>query len=55
MYFGTFVQDGLPSIWGIIWGSVPAKFKIEMREMKILGSEVLWFILGHWFRVGYHM
>ena len=41
MCFGTFVQDGLPSIWGIIWGSVPAKFKIEMREMKILGSEVL--------------
>ena len=41
MSLGTLVQDGLPPIRGIIWGSVPAKFKIEMREMKILGSEVL--------------
>jgi len=52
---GILVQDGLPPIWGIIWGSVPAKFKIEMCEMKILGSEILWYILGHWFRMGWHI
>ena len=54
---GTLVQDGLPHMWGIIWRSVPAKFKTGMCEMKILGSEVLWCVLGHWFttHVGYNM
>ena len=49
MYLGTLVQDGLlpGGGGGIIWGSVPAKFKIGMCEMKILGSEVLWWVLGH--------
>ena len=51
---GTLVQDGLPHMWGIIWRSVPAKFKTGMCEMKILGSEVLWSVLGHWFRMGCH-
>ena len=51
---GTLVQDGLAHMWGIIWRSVPAKFKTGMCEMKILGSEVLWSILGHWFRMGWH-
>ena len=55
MYLGRLVQDGLSYMWGIILRFVPAKFKTGMYEMKILGSEVLWFILGHWFRVGYHM
>ena len=49
---GTLVQDGLPHMWGIIWRSAPAKFKTGMCEMKILGSEVLWSVLGHWFKVG---
>ena len=49
---GTLVQDGLPHMWGIIWRSAPAKFKTGMCEMKILGSEVLWSVLGHWFRMG---
>ena len=34
--------------------SAPAKFKTGMCEMKILGSEVLWCVLGHWFRMGCH-
>jgi len=34
---GTLVQDGLAYIWDIIWRSAPAKFKIGMCEMKILG------------------
>ena len=34
--------------------SVLAKFKTGMCEMKILGSEVLWCVLGHWFRMGWH-
>ena len=45
---GTLVQDGLPHMWGIIWGSVLAKFKTGMCEMKIFGSEVLWCVLGHY-------
>ena len=55
MCLGTLVQDGLPHMWGIIWRSVPAKFKTGMCEMKILGSEVLRCVLGHWFRMGCHM
>ena len=60
MCLGTLVQDGLAHMWGIIWRSAPAKFKTGMCEMKILGSEVLWCVLGHWFRmvgthVGYNM
>ena len=35
--------------------SVLAKFKTGMCEMKILGSEVLWCVLGHWFKVGTHV
>jgi len=35
------------------------EFKTGMCEMKILGSEVLWCVLGHWFKVdvyvGYNM
>ena len=34
--------------------SVPAKFKTGMCEMKILGSEILWCVLGHWFRMDWH-
>ena len=52
---GTLVQDGLAHMWGIIWRSAPAKFKTGMCEMKILGSEVLWSVLGHWFKVGTHV
>ena len=52
---GTLVQDGLSHMWGIIWRSVPAKFKTGMCEMKILGSEVLWCVLGHWSKVGTHV
>ena len=60
MCLGTLVQQGLAHMWGIIWRSAPAKFKTGMCEMKILGSEVLWCVLGHWFRrvgthVGYNM
>ena len=55
MYLGILVQDGLAHIWGIIWRSVPAKFKTGMCEMKILGSEVLWSSLGHWFRMDWHI
>ena len=54
MCLGTLVQDGLAHMWGIIWRSVPAKFKTGMCEMKILGSEVLWCVLGHWFKMGWH-
>ena len=41
-------------MWGIIWRAAPAKFKTGMCEMKILGSEaeVLWSVLGQWFRMG---
>ena len=31
-----------------------AKFKTGICEMKILGSEVLWCVLGHWFKMGCH-
>ena len=55
MCLGTLVQDGLAHMWGIIWRSAPAKFKTGMCEMKILGSEVLWCVLGHWFKVGTHV
>ena len=55
MCLGTLVQQGLAHMWGIIWRSVPAKFKTGMCEMKILGSEVLWCVLGHWFKVGTHV
>ena len=51
---GALVQDGLAHMWGIIWRSAPGKFKTGMCEMKILGSEVLWCVLGHWFRMGCH-
>ena len=34
--------------------SVLAKFKTGMGEMKILVSDVLWCVLGHWFRMGWH-
>ena len=53
MYLEILVQDGLAHIWGIIWRSVPAKFKTGMCEMKILGSEVLWSPLEHWFKMGW--
>ena len=55
MCLGTLVQDGLAHMWGIIWRSdenLGAKFKTGMCEMKILGSEVLWCVLGHWFILG---
>ena len=55
MCLGTLVQDGLAHMWGIIWRSAPAKFKTGMCEMKILGSEVLWCVLGHWFKVATHV
>ena len=35
------VQDGLAHMRGVIWRAGPAKFKRGMREMKILGSQVL--------------
>ena len=54
MCLATLVQDGLAHMWGIIWRSVPAKIKTGMCEMKTLGSEVLWRVLGHWFRMGWH-
>ena len=31
---------------GVRWRAVPPKFKTGMCEMKILGSEVLWCVLG---------
>ena len=55
MCLGTLVQDGLAHMCGVIWRAVPAKFKTGMCEMKILGSEVLWCVLGHWFKVGTHV
>ena len=42
MCLETLVQEGLAHMWGIMWRSVPAKFKTGMCEMKILGSEVFW-------------
>lgn len=36
---------------GVTWRAVPAKFNTGMCEMKSK-SEVLWCILGHWFRTG---
>ena len=35
------VGSGLAQICGIIWRDVPAKFKRGIREIKILGSEIL--------------
>jgi len=57
---GTLVQDGLADMWGIIWRSVPAKFKTGMYEMKILGLRfcgVSWDIFSGWvgIHVGYNM
>ena len=57
---GTLVQDGLAHMWGIIWRSVPAKFKTGMCEMKILGLRfcgVSWDIGSGWVatHVGYNM
>jgi len=46
VYLGILVQNGLAHMWGIIWRSAPAKFKIGMCEMKILGSEVYLFRMG---------
>ena len=48
------IGSRLAHMWGIIWRSAPAKFKKGMCEMKILGSEVLWCVLGHWFKMGWH-
>ena len=39
-------------IWKI-WRAAPTKFKRGMCEMKILGSEVLWCVLGRRFRMGW--
>ena len=36
------LPDGLAQMRGVMWRAVPAKFNTGMREMKILGSEVLW-------------
>ena len=46
VYLGTLVQDGLAHMRSVIWRAAPAKFKTWMREMKILGSEVLRCIFG---------
>ena len=37
---------------GVRWRAVPAKFKTVICEMKILGSEVLWCVLGRLFHDG---
>ena len=47
------VGSGLAHMHGVIWRAAPAKFKTGMCEMKILGSEVLWCVLGRWFRMGW--
>ena len=47
------VGSGLAHMHGVIWRAAPAKFKRGMCEMKILGSEVLWCVLGRWFRMGW--
>ena len=52
MGLGTWIQDRLSHMWGIIWRFVPAKFKTGMCEMKILGSDILWYVLEYWFRMG---
>ena len=49
---GTVVQDGLTHMRGVTWRAGPEKFKTGMCEMKILGSEVLWCVLGHWLPIG---
>ena len=46
VYLGILIQDGLAHMRGEIWQVIPAKFKIGMYEMKILGSQVLWCIFG---------
>ena len=42
----TLVQDGLAPMRSATWRAVAAKFKMGIGEMKILGSEVLWCIIG---------
>ena len=42
---------------GVIWRAVPAKFKSGMCEMKILGSEILEYVLmslERWLKMGWH-
>ena len=45
---GTLVQYGLTHMRGVTWRAGPEKLKTGICEMKILGSEVLWCVLGHW-------
>ena len=57
MCLGKLVQDGLAQMRGVILRAVPAKFKTGMCEMKILGSEVLEYVLmslERWFKMGWH-
>ena len=44
--FVMFVQDGPSRMRRVTWRGVAAKFKTGMCEMKILGSEISWSILG---------
>ena len=49
---GTLVQEGLTHMCGVTWRAGPEKLKTGICEMKILGSEVLWCVLGHWLPIG---
>ena len=51
---GTLVQDGLAYICGVRWQAVPAKFKIGMCEMAILGLRFCGVFLQYWFRMAWH-